>query len=306
VILGAHESVAGGVATVYARAAADGCEAIQIFSKSSNQWAAKPLAREEIRRFREGWHVAGRPPLLIHDSYLINLASPDDTLYAKSLEALAEELRRADLLGVPFLVMHPGSPLDRNEVFGLERIAAALNEVLRRLPRLRCAVLLENTAGQGAHLGWRFEHLRAIRDAVQDRARIGVCFDTQHAFAAGYDLRTRAAYERTMRELDRVLGIEQVRAFHLNDSKTPLGSRADRHEHIGKGAIGLAAFRLLVNDERFARLPGCLETPGRFRENLDLLKKLRRQSPEVATRRAPRPKASPHRSGRGSGQGLSA
>lgn len=276
-ILGAHESISGGIPRALERGHADGCEGIQIFSKSSSQWAARPLSDEEIEAFRKTWRGLGRPVVAIHDAYLINLASPDEDLRAKSLEAFVEEIRRADALGVRFLVMHPGSPVDRSETWGIERIAAALNEAFERTPGSSVRVLLENTAGQGAHIGWRFEHLAAIIDGVRQRRRLGVCFDTQHAFAAGYDLRTRRGYEATLREVERTVGLERVRAFHLNDSKRPLGARVDRHEHIGQGAIGELAFRLLVNDERFADVPAFLETPGQFRWNLEVLKRMRRR-----------------------------
>jgi len=275
-ILGAHESVAGGLDLAFERARADGCEALQIFSKSSSQWEARPLRAEEVRRFRAAWSDAGRPRLAIHGAYLINLASPDDALWRRSVRALAVEIRRAAMLGVPWVVIHPGSPLDRGEIFGIERVARGLGEALRRTRASDAGVLLENTAGQGAHIGWRFEHLRDILDAVSASQRTGVCFDTQHAHAAGYDLSTPRGYEATLLELDRIVGLARVRAFHLNDSKRPLGCRVDRHEHIGQGALGDLPFRRLVNDPRFAAVPGFLETPGRFQENLERLKSFRR------------------------------
>ena len=198
---------------------------------------------------------------LAHDSYLINLAAPDDDLWRKSLEAFAIELLRAEFLGIPFVVMHPGSYTTTSEAVGLNRIVSAFDEIHDKVGKLKVRTLLENTAGQGTALGWRFEHLAAILDSVREPKRLGVCIDTCHLLAAGYPFSTSKDYETTMRELDKIVGLKQVKAIHLNDSKKDLGSRVDRHEHIGRGKIGLEGFRLLLGDPRLATVPMYLETP---------------------------------------------
>jgi deoxyribonuclease-4 len=207
---------------------------------------------------------------LAHDSYLINLASPDQVLYRRSIEAFVIEVQRAERLGLCYLVTHPGAPLDSGEEAGLARVAAALDEVHGRCPAFRVQVLLETTAGQGSSLGHRFEHLARIRSLVADPDRLGVCFDTCHVFAAGYALAPEAEYRATMRAFDRVIGLKRLRAFHLNDSLKPQGSRVDRHAHIGRGCLGLEPFRLLVNDRRFRSRPMVLETPKEDGDNDDM------------------------------------
>jgi deoxyribonuclease-4 len=260
VILGAHQSMAGGLARAVDRAVADGCEALQVFTKNSNQWEAKAVDETDRREFRRSARERGLA-LMAHDSYLINLAAPDETIYRRSIDAFADELRRCVRYGVPRLVMHPGSPLDAGEEFGLSRIAAGLDAAFARARVRGVRVLLETTAGQGSHLGWRFEHLAEILRRARSARRLGVCFDTCHVFAAGYDFRTPKGYRRVFEEFDRVVGLGRLEAFHLNDSKKPLGSRVDRHEVLGEGRLGLEPFRLLVRDRRFARIPGALETP---------------------------------------------
>jgi deoxyribonuclease-4 len=260
VILGSHQSVAGGPCTGIERAVVDGCQTLQIFTKNGSQWAGKPLLPEECARFRAAARRAGLE-LLAHDSYLINLAAPDDAMWERSIEAFADELRRCSLLGIPRLVMHPGSPLDAGEGFGLKRIAAGLDRAFALAGVRGVRVLLESTAGQGNHLGWRFEHLRDILHLARSRRRLGVCLDTCHLLAAGYDFTTPAGYERVFDEFDRVVGLRRLEAFHLNDSKKPLGSRVDRHEIVGRGHVGLETFRRLVNDPRFTDVPAALETP---------------------------------------------
>jgi deoxyribonuclease IV len=274
-VLGAHEGVAGGVSTAFARADADGADCVQIFVRSPRGWAVKPLDPAEVERFRSEARRS-RKPAAAHSIYLINLASEDLALREKSRGALSEELSRCEELGIPFLIFHPGSHPREEE--GIALVAAGMSEALGRVPG-RVGLLVEITAGQGTALGWRFEQVAAIRESVPGRLRrrVGVCFDTCHAFAAGYDLASPEGYERTFAELDRVVGLSHVKAFHLNDCKKPLGCRVDRHEHIGKGAMGLGPFRRLVNDARFASLPAFLETEQRFRENLEVLRSLVRR-----------------------------
>lgn len=259
-LAGAHMSIAGGIHNAVAEGRRAGCRTIQIFLKNSNQWRGRPLTEDDRRRFREAKAGAGIAPVVAHGSYLINLASPDDDLYEKSLSAFQEELGRANFLGVPCVVLHPGAHTGAGAEFGVRRVAAALNRALDEIPG-PVTVLLENTAGQGSCLGHRFEQLASILDEVRSPQRVGICLDTCHLFAAGYDIRSEAGYRRTMREFDRLIGTKRIRVFHVNDSKKDLGCRVDRHEHIGRGCIGLGAFRLLVNDRRFTRVPKILETP---------------------------------------------
>ncbi len=271
-LLGAHESVAGGLQRAFERAAEDGAEAIQIFTKNARGWQARPLAEAEVAGFREQ-AAASRVPSLAHASYLINLAAEDAVLRDKSLAAMTDEVARCDALGVPLLVVHPGSHPDPERGVGL--VAEALAEVRRRRPRSPTAILLENTAGQGNCLGHAFTELGAIRRALRSPAWLGFCLDSCHLFAAGHDVTTPAGYRRTMEAFDEAAGLAHVRAFHLNDCKGPLGCRLDRHEDIGKGQMGLRAFEALVNDRRFEGLPGVLETEdGHQRQNLTALRAL--------------------------------
>ena len=259
-ILGAHQSIAGGYYRAVEIAAEAGCDCVQLFSKNNNQWKAKPLSPEDAEKFQAALKrlKIGHP--LVHDSYLINLAAPDETLWQKSIEAFAIELLRAEELGIPYVVMHPGAFTTTSEEVGLKRICTALDEVHDKVGKLKVKALLENTAGQGSTLGWRFEQLATILDGVKDPDRLAVCIDTCHVFAAGYPLSTPKDYKATMQQLDKTVGLKLVKAIHLNDSKKELGSRVDRHEHIGRGKIGLEGFRLLLNDSRFAKVPMYLET----------------------------------------------
>ncbi|MGB9791773.1 MAG: deoxyribonuclease IV [Thermacetogeniaceae bacterium] len=275
--LGAHMSIAGGVANSLIRGKEIGCETIQIFTKNSNQWRAKPLTSKEIDEFQSKRQETGIEPVLAHTSYLINLASPDDDLWEKSLEAFQEELERCISLRIPYLIFHPGAHSGAGEDVGLNRVTQALNEVFRRVEDTSVMVLIETTAGQGTGLGYRFEHIARLIEESFYPERLGVCFDTCHAFAAGYDIRTPDALERTLEEFDRAIGIERLKAIHLNDSKGDLGSRLDRHEHIGMGKIGLEGFRSLLNHPQLRPLPMVLETPkGRdMREDIENLTVLR-------------------------------
>ncbi|HEX2457531.1 MAG TPA: deoxyribonuclease IV [Vicinamibacterales bacterium] len=259
--LGAHLSIAGGLPRAVDRAEASRCQALQIFTKSVGQWRARPLPAAEIARFRARVRETGIRPVVAHNSYLINVAAASPELRAQSIAALGEELDRAEALGLDGLVMHPGSYTTGTEDRGLILIAEALAALLRARPRGRTMILLEHTAGQGTNLGHRFEHLAAILECLKRSRRVGVCLDTCHLLAAGYDICSDHGYQRTFREFDRIVGLDRIKAFHLNDSKKPCGSRVDRHEHIGKGCLGLEPFRMLLNDPRFADLPMLLETP---------------------------------------------
>jgi len=259
--LGAHLSIAGGLPRAIDRAVASRCEALQIFTKSAGQWRARVLPPDEIAQFRARVERTGIQPVVAHNSYLINLAAADPALRAQSLAALGEELDRAEALGLLGLVMHPGSYTSGTERDGLDLIGDGLGAVLRARPRAKTMILLEHTAGQGTNLGHRFEHLAAILARLNGSPRVGVCLDSCHLIAAGYDICSDDGYRATFEAFDRLVGIDRIRAFHLNDSKKPCGSRVDRHEHIGRGCLGLEPFRRLLNDPRFAALPMLLETP---------------------------------------------
>jgi deoxyribonuclease-4 len=260
-LLGAHMSIAGGHALAINRAMSFGMTACQIFTKNANQWAAKPIAPEAAEGFRARVADSDVACVVAHDSYLINLGSPDDALWERSLSAFGDELRRCSLLGVPWLVTHPGAHMGSGVDLGIRRVAHALNRLFAEMPDLDVTVLLETTAGQGSALGRSFEELAAILELIEDQSRVGVCFDTCHVFAAGYDIRDEPTYAATMRSFDDIIGFGRLRVFHFNDSKKGLGSLVDRHAHIGEGELGPEPFRLIVNDDRFADLPGILETP---------------------------------------------
>jgi deoxyribonuclease-4 len=282
-LLGAHMSIAGGVQNSLLHGRKVACDVIQIFTKSSRQWAAQPYTTDEIRTFHANQKETGIATVVAHDSYLLNLGSPDEELRQKSIRALIDELERCEALSVPYLIAHPGAHLGAGEDEGIKTIAKSLGEIHAACPGLRVKVALEITAGQGSNLGYQFEHIRDILEAASQSDRIRVCFDTQHAFAAGYEIRTRDGYERTFDEFDRLIGIELLAAFHINDSKKEFHSRVDRHEHIGKGCIGVEAFRYLLNDSRFWGIPMCLETPKgpdlkEDQENLALLRSLVKQA----------------------------
>ncbi len=277
--LGAHESIAGGLHKAFDRARSVGCEAVQIFVKSNRSWAVKPLTEKEITVFKAKAEETGIQPVVAHTSYLLNLGTPDDALWAKSRDTLTVELERCEALGVPWLVLHPGSHVGTGEEAGLARVAQALGEVHAATPGFCAQIILETTAGQGTNLGYRFEHLAWLLERTPQGERLGICLDTCHVFAAGYELRTPEGYEATMEEFDHIIGLERLKALHLNDSKHDLGSRKDRHEHIGKGHIGLEGFRHVLNDARLAGLPGLLETSKsddlhEDRENLVVLRSL--------------------------------
>ena len=278
-LLGAHMSIAGGVGEALIRGQKVGCDCIQIFTKSSRQWAAKPYTAEEIAAFRQNQVETGIKIVVAHDSYLLNLGAPDEKLRKRSVAGLIDEMERCEALGVPFLIAHPGSHVGSGEAAGVKAIAHSIDEVHEACRGLSVRLALEITAGQGTNLGYSFEQMGRIFDSVKQNDRLRLCFDTEHAFAAGYDLRSEEGYEQAFSELDRHIGLKRLVAFHLNDSKKPLNSRVDRHEHIGKGHLGLDAFRRLLHDRRFFGLPMCLETPKgpelkEDAENLATLRKL--------------------------------
>jgi deoxyribonuclease IV len=272
-LFGAHMSIAGGCQNAVIAAQEHDYDTVQLFTKNNNQWNAKDLSADDIKLFRDALKRAKLKFATAHDSYLINLASPDPALNQRSLEAFVVEVQRAEALGLTYLVMHPGTPTDGDDEAGLERIAQALDTIHARCPNCRVKVLLETTAGQGKSLGWRFEHIAAIFERVKESKRLGVCLDTCHVFAAGYPLAPTAEYEKTMSEFDRLIGLKRLKMFHMNDSKKPLGSRVDRHEHIGQGHLGLEPFRLIVNDPRFQKTPMIMETPkeGPDDEDMDVI-----------------------------------
>ncbi len=257
-LIGAHLSTKGGLHTAFERAAAINASAMAIFAKNSNQWKGKELTQEICAEFAEKRTVK---PVLTHASYLINLATTNEEFHRKSIAAFADELDRAERLGIHAVVLHPGAHMGAGAESGLDQIARSLDRIHAMLPKHRVVTLLETAAGQGSCLGCSFQELGKILERVDDRSRVGVCIDTCHIFASGYDIRSGDGYEETIEQLEEHVGIENVGAFHLNDSKKHLGSRVDRHEHIGKGQLGLDAFGFVLNDPRFARIPKLLETP---------------------------------------------
>lgn len=272
-------SIAGGLERAVARGQAVGCDTIQIFTKNSNQWRGRPLLENEARRFRQALSASSVQFAFAHDSYLINLAAPDAALLRRSREAFVDEMERAEKLGLRYVVLHPGAHVGAGEAAGIRTIAESFEWIFNETPGFQVEVLIETTAGQGTNLGFRFEQIRAILDRVRAPERLGITVDTCHLFAAGYDLRTEEGYEAAFESFERTIGLRRLKAFHLNDSKKPLGSRVDRHEHIGKGHLGIEPFRRLVNDPRFRNLPMVLETPkgedDRWdRRNLGLLRRM--------------------------------
>jgi deoxyribonuclease-4 len=258
---GAHMSIAGGLPRAVQRAVAHDCAAMQIFTKSSGQWRARAWPASEVVAFRDALERSGITPVVAHASYLINLAAPSGPLRARSVAALGEEVDRAETLGLRGVVVHPGCSTGAGEEEGLRFVADAVATTLSTRRRGRVLVVLEHTAGQGTSLGWRFEHLARILAHLDGHPRVAVCLDTCHLFAAGYDLGTPSGYGQTFDAFDRIVGLDRLAVVHVNDSKHPLGSRRDRHEHIGRGTLGIGAFRRLVNDRRLASLPMLLETP---------------------------------------------
>ena len=276
-LLGAHVSTSGGVATIFERAGTIGANALAFFSKNNNQWKAKELTDEIVDEFANLRREAGTHPLMIHASYLINLASRNEAILERSINGMIVELQRAARLGVPSVVLHPGAHMGAGPEGGVDQLARSMDRVHAALPDLEVVTLFETSAGQGSCLGCTFEELGAMIRLIDQSDRVGVCIDTCHIFAAGYDIRTGEGWEAAVAELDREVGIDRVAAFHLNDSKRELGSRVDRHEHIGEGFIGLEPFGRILNDERFQGIPKVLETPKThpFESDIENLARLR-------------------------------
>jgi deoxyribonuclease IV len=293
-LLGAHVPVTGGLHNAPANGRAIGAEAIQIFTRSQLQWKAKPVTPEEVHAFRGAMVESGVQSVMTHGSYLVNLAALDAAILERSRDTFAADMERCHALGIPYLVFHPGAHLGAGREAGLRAIARSLDDILARDSGPSVSPLLEVTAGQGSCLGERFEDLAEILRLVRDPARLGVCLDTCHLYAAGYDIANPRGYERAVADLDRLVGLSKVKAFHLNDAKKGLGSRLDRHARIGTGTLGLATFRRIVNDPRFAGVPMVVETPGplaEWKKEVALLRRLRRRArvredvPRAATAR---------------------
>lgn len=267
--LGAQMSAAGGLHLAYERGRENGCDCILLFTKSNRQWQAKTLTGDDVAAFKQAAaDHADIWPAAVHASYLINVGSSNPALWEQSYQALREEVERAEALGIPTLTFHPGAHMEAGEEVGLDNVGRALARLLAETSGLQTVVCLETTAGTGTTLGYRFEHLAAmLAKAGPDAHRLGVCFDTCHVFAAGYDLRTPETYAVTLAEFDRIIGLGQIKCFHFNDSKYDLGERKDRHEHIGRGYLGPSAFANFVNDPRWADHPAYLETPKTEEEN---------------------------------------
>ncbi|HEX7010841.1 MAG TPA: deoxyribonuclease IV [Phycisphaeraceae bacterium] len=290
-MFGSHLSIAGGLENALIEARELGMDCVQVFTKNQRQWRVPPLSQEQVDRWREHQQSTGIRDVVSHDSYLINLASPDKTARQRSIDLFREELIRCDALGIGFLVTHPGSHMKAGEEAGLKRVAESLDQLHDDLPELKVITCLEITAGQGTNLGYRLEHLAAIIEQVQAPHRLGVCLDTAHLLAAGYDLTSAAGARAVIKEVDAVVGLDRVHVLHLNDSKTQRSSRVDRHEHIGHGHVALEAFEVFVNHPRFRRVPKILETPkadapdGRPWDaiNLETLRGLIRQSPRASS-----------------------
>jgi len=277
-LLGAHVPTTGGLTTAAANGRAIAADAIQIFTRNQVQWRSKPVSAEEAAAFRTAVAASGVKTVVAHGSYLVNLASPKADVLAKSRDAFLAEMHRCHALGIPYLIFHPGAHMGTGEEAGLRAVAESLDHVLAHAEALDVSPLLEITAGQGSYVGYSFEHLAAVLRRVKRPERLGVCLDTCHLLAAGYDIATPEGYEATMADFDRIVGLHTVKAMHLNDAKKGLGSRLDRHEAIGKGCLGLEAFRRIVNDTRFDGIPMVLETPGgldEWKKEIALLRSLR-------------------------------
>ncbi len=277
ILLGAHMSIAGGVHMAIERGRSINCTAIQMFVKNNMQWFARPLAREEIFSFLEHRQRGELLSIFAHANYLINLAATNPQFLENSIRALSEELTRANQLELPFLVLHPGAHLGAGEEAGLHKIVDSINRVFRKIPKVKTRIALETTAGQGSCLGRRFDQIAYIIENVRQPERLCVCLDTAHVFAAGYDIGSESGVKKTFREFERVIGLDRLAAIHVNDSKTARGSRVDRHQHIGQGQIGLDAFRFIMRDRRFRKIPKVLETPKgkELREDVENLETLR-------------------------------
>lgn len=273
-LIGAHISVAGGMDLAFKRGESIGCTSMQIFTKSNRQWQAKPLDKEAIAAFKKAHKASFIKPVVVHSSYLINIGSPDKEIEKKSTDALAIELSRCNALGIPYLVFHPGSHIDGDEDACLKRITKNLDSIYKKDPG-KTMILLETMAGQGTGVCYKFEQIAHIIKNATFKRKLGVCFDTCHAFAAGYDFRTKESYEKMWENFDQTIGLTKLKAIHINDSVKDLASRVDRHAEVGKGKLGLGAFKLIFNDPRFFDIPKILETPSdtleAYRKNIDII-----------------------------------
>lgn len=279
VLLGSHMSISGGMYRAFERASATGCSTMQVFTKNNSRWEARPYTAEDVAQYRMAAAASAVSPVVAHAAYLINLCATDGNVLKKSRTALADELGRCEALGILGLIVHPGAHMGSGEPDGIARIAESLNVIHGQTAGYRTLTILETTAGQGSSLGYRFEQLRGIIDGVEDDRRVAVCFDTCHVYAAGYDIGSPAGWDSTIAAFNHVIGLGRLAAIHVNDSRRELGSRIDRHDHIGKGRIGLAGFRMLMNDPRMTRVPKILETEKSEDmhediENMDVLRSL--------------------------------
>ena len=269
-LLGGHISIAGGIHNAISHGEKIHCTAIQIFTKNNRQWSGKALTENDVKNFKAAWKKSPYiKSIIAHSTYLINIGSPKKDVYEKSLTSLKDEVKRCNMLGIPYLVLHPGSHLKTSEDACLKQIAKALDVVLSETPGI-CNILLETMAGQGTGVCYTFEHIAKIFDLVKHKERLGVCFDTCHTFAAGYDFRTKIGYQNVINHFDNIIGLKELKIMHINDSMKKLASRVDRHADIGKGEIGINAFALIFNDERFFNIPKILETPPGTLENYTL------------------------------------
>jgi deoxyribonuclease-4 len=276
-LLGAHTSIAGGLQNAVYSGKEIGCDVVQIFSKNQMQWRGRSLSSEEVDKFQRAVAETSVIPIVVHDSYLINLAGTDKLIYQKSFEAVVDELQRCEILRIPYLVMHPGSHLGEGEQKGLDQLADALRQSYEEAGVLKTSILLETTAGQGSNLGYTFEQLKYLIDQSRLKEKIGVCLDTCHIFAAGYDLRNKKVWESSKQKFNRIIGLERLKIIHANDSKKDLGSRVDRHARIGEGEIGIRGFTTLLKDPDLREIPFILEIPGgeeAYREDILLLRKM--------------------------------
>lgn len=275
---GFHISISGGFSKVIERAKIRECETIQLFSKNPRGWKYMPLNQEEVNKFKRDVELSGINPVFVHMPYLPNLASQKKELYKNSVSSLCKELKRAETLGAPFLIMHVGNRLDAPEDVALHSVARGINESFNSVKN-KVVLLLENTAGMGSEIGYRFEQIKKIFEQIDDKGRTGVCLDTAHTYEAGYDLASKNGLNRTLEEFDKLIGLKKLQLIHLNDSKTPLGSRKDRHWHIGEGYIGVEGFRRIINHPLLVHLPGIMETPKKDTKednmNMKVVKSLR-------------------------------
>lgn len=276
-LLGGHMSIAGGFYKAILAGESIGCTVIQIFTKSNRQWRSKPIEKEAIELFRSTWKNSGIRSVIAHSSYLLNIGSPDKEVYKKSMISLEDEMKRCNELGIKYLVLHPGSHIGSSEPKCLDKIIKSLNIILEKVSG-KVKILLETMPGQGTQVCYKFDQIGYIFDHIKNKKRIGVCLDTCHIFAAGYDFSVKKGYEKVMQEFDKAIGFRRLKVFHINGSKKALGSRVDRHENVGKGKIGKEAFRLLFNDERFFDIPKILETPkgtlANYEMNMNFIKTL--------------------------------